>query len=130
MNFQGIFTWVSPKVGGTSKAGNAWEKVEVVVTEDVPRYPSQLLFTAMNDRLQQFKGIKLGDRVSIDYDARVRDWTDKDGNLRKSMDLQIYTIAKVGEAQQPAAPAQAPARISFTQPDPAPLPAENDDLPF
>ena len=141
MKFIGKLTWCSTKQEGTSKAGNHWEKVDFVVTENIDRYPSQVLCSAMNDKIGQLIGINIGDLVEIDFDLRVRDWTTQAGEARKSMDASLYRITSL-EARQEAAPAIAQAeptgyaappqqaspyttgtQISFNEP-------QQDGLPF
>lgn len=116
MKFTGLITWFSPKQEGVSKKGSNWEKVEFTAVENVERYPSTLLFTAFGgDKISALLGFNIGDLVEINYDARVRDWTDSQGNARKSLDLSMYTIRVVGN--QPAAPQ--PVAQPVMQPQPS-----------
>lgn len=128
MRFTGILTWISTKQNGTSKSGNNWEKVDFTVTENAERYPNVMLFTAFNDKLQQFQGLNIGDMVEVDYDSRVRDWTDNNGNPRKSLELTLFRIQRPGQVPtQPTTPTPAPApaqSINFNEPQ------DNDGLPF
>ena len=102
MTFQGKITYISPKQEGTSQAGKAWQKVDIVVTETGTNYPNELLVTAMNDRLEQFKGIKEGDMVTVDYDLHVREY-----NGRRYQNASLYKIAKVEVAETATAPSPA-----------------------
>ena len=144
MTFQGKITYISPKSEGTSQAGKPWQKVEIVVTESGTNYPNELLLTAMNDRLQQFAGIKVGDLVTVEYDLHVREY-----NGRRYQNASLYKISKAAEAavapqpqvEQAVAPAPTPAKVGelFTA---APMarkkkedhdfnkPDETDGLPF
>ena len=122
MKFTGLLTWLSPKQEGVSKKGGNWEKVEFTVVENVDRYPSTLLFTAFgSEKIGAMMGFNLGDLVEVDYDARVRDWTDSQGNPRKSLELTLYTIKAAGQpapitvAQQPVS---APNTINFGEKPP------------
>lgn len=116
MKFVGFLTYVSPKTEGDSRNGNHWEKLEFVVTEQAERYPNTLLFTAFGgEKIGKFVELNIGDLVEVDYDARVRDWTDSQGNARKSLDLSMYTIRVVGN--QPAAPQ--PVAQPMMQPQPS-----------
>lgn len=127
MKFIGRLTWLSPKQEGTSKAGNHWEKVDFVVTENIDRYPSQILCSAMNDKIGQLMGINIGDLVELDYDLHVRDWTTQAGEQRKSMDASLYRITSLevrqaatetqGYAATPQQAAPSPAsQINFNEP--------------
>lgn len=131
MKFTGTLSWLSARQNGVSKAGNNWEKVEFVVTEAVEKYPNEMLFTAFNDKLQMFQGLNVGDTVDVDYDSHVRDWTDAKGNARKSLELTLYKIQRVGqEGQTTPVPAQLPTqaiptnqKINFNE-------QQDDGLPF
>lgn len=144
MTFQGKITYISPKTEGTSQAGNAWAKVDIVVTESGTNYPNELLVTAMNDRLDQFKGIKVGDMVTVDYDLRVREY-----NGRRYQNASLYKITKVEAAETATAPAPATEKAvkataymeaATANPKPAPVAGNvfdvnpkstaGDDLPF
>ena len=124
MRFSGQLTWVSTKQGGVSKAGNNWEKVEFTVSENTDRFPNVLLFSALNDKIAQVLALNIGDMVDVDYDAKVRDWTDNKGNARKALELSLFRIQRAGQAAQAPAPAAPAQPINFNQPQ------GNDGLPF
>lgn len=117
---------MSPVADGVSKAGNAWRKVEIVITEDVERYPNEILVSAFNARVDTLARLQIGQRVEVDYDARVRIWKNAVGEERRSMELNLYTIAPLDAMQtiaqpaQPVQPAQPIARpaqqITFNEP--------------
>lgn len=119
MKFTGKLTWCSTKQEGTSKAGNHWEKVDFVVTENVDRYPCQVLCSAMNDKIDQLIGINIGDLVELDFDLRVRDWITKDGDQRKSMDASLWHIVSLEKQPAPKQP----------QPVPQSQPEQQDEEP-
>ena len=134
MKFVGNLTWLSTKQEGTSKAGNHWEKVDIVVTENVDRYPNQVLCSALNDKISQLVGINIGDLVEIVFDLRVRDWTTKTGEQRKSMDASLHRITQL-EARQEAAPETQGFAATNQQAAPTPNSQINfneaqDELPF
>lgn len=131
MKFTGTLSWLSARQKGVSKTGNQWEKVELVVTEAAEKYPNEMLFTAFNDKLQLFQGMNIGDMVDVDYDSRVRDWTDSKGNARKSLELTLYKIQRVGQAGQTTpAPAQLPNQAMPTQQPINFNDSQDDGLPF
>lgn len=72
-----------------------------------------------------------GQQVTVSGSVTEREWTDKDGNKRKTMDVRVNDVALQGgrrEEQQPARPAQqkqsAPANASAGFDD------MDDDIPF
>lgn len=131
MIFTGKISFISPKTEGTSQAGNAWKKVEIVVTESGTNYPNELLATAMNDRLEQFAGIKVGDEVTVEYDLRVREY-----NGRHYMNAMLYKISKATPVENAKMPADKAVEYmtAATQSAPKPVPPQSapvyNDLPF
>lgn len=147
MKFEGKLTWVSSKQEGTSAAGNAWAKVDIVVTENNTAYPNELLATAWNDKLEQFAGIKVGDDVVVEFDMKVREY-----NGRRYQDIKLWKIAKAGQPVQTATAPQPQAETAVMTPTAAKVadlfqaapvatarkkddhdfnqPDENDGLPF
>jgi len=116
MKFQGTLTWMSPVAEGVSKAGNAWRKVEIVITEDVERYPNEILVSAFNARVDTLANLQIGQRVEVDYDARVRIWKNAAGEDRRSLELNLYTIAPLNAVQTVAQPVMQPAQPIQAQP--------------
>jgi len=87
------------------------------------------LFGKRAESLQQY--ITKGSAVTVVGTVSEREYTDKDGQQRKSQDVRVQDIALQGSRQQGEAPQrQAPA------PRPAPAPARSgfedmdDDIPF
>lgn len=116
MKFQGTLTWMSAVTQGVSKAGNEWRKVEIVITEDVERYPNELLISAFNARVDTLANMRIGQRVEVNFDARVRVWHTAAGEERRSVELNLYTIAPLDAVQTIAQPAQPVAQPIQAQP--------------
>lgn len=147
MRFEGKLTYIGQKQEGTSQAGNAWAKVDIVVTENGTEYPNELLATAWNDKLEQFHGIRQGDDVVVDCDMKVREY-----NGRRYQDIKLWKIAKAGQVVQTAVAPQPQAETAVMTPTAAKVadlfqaapvatarkkqdhdfnqPDENDGLPF
>ena len=70
--------------------------------------------------------------VTVVGSVSEREWTDKDGNKRKSMDVRVNDIALQGgrkeasEAPRQAAPAQRPAQRQMAND----MPFDDIDIPF
>ena len=98
------------------------------------------LFGKRGEALAQY--LTKGTSVTVVGNITEREWTDKEGNARKTMDIRVSDLALQGSRQQGAAPAQGTAqpaqRRAVTQaptrvPAPAAAPAsqfEEDDIPF
>lgn len=87
------------------------------------------LFGKRADSLSQY--LTKGQAVTVSGTLSEREWTDKDGNKRKQMDLRVNDVALQGGRKEASEPVQAPQRR--TQPQQrAPLPDDGfqDDIPF
>ncbi len=72
-----------------------------------------------------------GQQVTVCGSATEREWTDKDGQKRKSMDIRVQEIAlQGGKREQQSAPASAPAPQRAPAPQGSGFDDMNDDIPF
>lgn len=62
------------------------------------------LFGKRAESLQQY--LTKGQAVAVSGSVTEREWTDKDGQKRKSMDLRVADVALQGGKREGAAPAQ------------------------
>jgi single-strand DNA-binding protein len=81
------------------------------------------LFGKRGEALSQY--LTKGQSVTVVGSVTEREWQDKEGNKRKSMDVRVSEIALQGgrkdaEPQERAAPKAAPAQDSF----------DSDEIPF
>lgn len=97
--FKGTVTSVSQIQSGTSKAGNQWRRVDVVLTYDnaKPEYPKAVLFSVMNDNINKF-GLQLGCEYEVELDFSVHEYQGRN-----------YMSATCWKAALTGAPVQAPA---------------------
>lgn len=79
------------------------------------------LFGKRADSLAQY--LTKGQAVTVSGSVTEREWTDKDGAKRKSMDVRINDIALQGGRKEAEAPAQKPA-------EPQGFDDMDSDLPF
>lgn len=112
MNLTGQITWVGPVQSGTSQRGNQWSKQDFVLQYENGQYPKSVCLSAFNDEKYVGK-LRVGINVSVDFDITTRDWTDKNGQLHKMNDFNIWrdgihSVQPQGQAQQPAAQAAPP----------------------
>lgn len=75
MVFKGKVTYVSPVASGTSKAGKAWSKIEVVLVYDAgtPEFERSIVFSVMNDNIAKF-GITVGGEYEVEVSFSTREY--------------------------------------------------------
>lgn len=99
--------------------GSGFTKREFVVTTTAERYPQDLKFECVKDKIAQLSAFKVGDRVKVSFDLRGREWKES-----YFVNLSAWKVeAVVGGGDRPAAT------------DDEPLPREpgetiDDDIPF
>ncbi len=122
--FKGIVTAISQMQSGTSKAGKAWQKIDVVLTYDnsKPEYPKAIVFSVMNDNINKF-GFQVGCEYEVEIDFSCREY-----NGRTYMSASAWKAVPTQQPQQ--APAQQPV---YQQPQAQPqtqTTPQDSDLPF
>lgn len=83
------------------------------------------LFGKRAESLSQY--LTKGQSVTVVGSVTEREWTDKDGQKRKSMDVRVNDIALQGGQRQAAAPAAQPKAAKTTH---EPFILTDDDIPF
>lgn len=136
MEITGTITTMYNLQSGTSKAGNAWQKRDVIVEEAGGQYPNSIAVTAFGDRVEKLNTFKVGDLVTVKFDAKAKDY-----NGRAYNNINLYDIS-LAQAQQQQQNVAAAAQPTQAQPQPqlfAQMPAQPiqpaqpqfaDDLPF
>jgi single-strand DNA-binding protein len=76
------------------------------------------------DALAQY--LTKGQTVTVAGSVSEREWTDKEGNARKSMEVRVSEIALQGGKQHESAPQREPAKREAPQADPF----ADQDIPF
>lgn len=120
MKITGEVTAISDMQNGTSQAGKEWRKISVVLTYDntKPEYPKSVVFSVMNDKIEQFNFQK-GGRYDVDVDFSAREY-----NGKFYMDAAPWKATRLDAEQQTQ---QAPVQVSV---QPTPAPAKDDEFPF
>ena len=85
------------------------------------------LFGKRGESLSQY--LVKGQAVTVSGSVSEREWTDKDGQKRKSMDVRVADVALQG-GRKDAGEASAPRQQAAPQPQRRPAPAPNNDIPF
>ena len=102
-----------------------FKKRELVIEyAENPQYPEYIKFEALQDKVNLFDPLKVGDNVEVFFNLRGRPWTDKTGKTSYFNTLVVWRVNTLsGTASENAAPEHAaPVDISSS--------AEDDDLPF
>ncbi len=100
----------------SKKISDRMEKREFVVETD-DKYPQVLLIEAVNDKITQLNGMRVGDEIKVSINLRGREWKDKKtGEPRFYNSIDAWRIEKLSESKASEPP-----------------PAEDipsDDIPF
>jgi hypothetical protein len=120
MDIKGKVHEISPVITVSEK----FKKRELIIEyAENPSYPEFVKFEAVQDKVNLFDNIKLGDQVELFFNLRGRAWVDKMGKTSYFNTLVVWRINPITSGgSSPAPEFAAPADIS-----PAP---EDDDLPF
>jgi hypothetical protein len=90
-----------------------------------PTYPEYVKFEAVQDKVNLFDNIKVGDNVELFFNLRGRPWTDKTGKTSYFNTLSVWRLTPLGAAEgASSAPEYA------TPVDISAAPGDDDDLPF
>ncbi|MDE6410367.1 MAG: DUF3127 domain-containing protein [Muribaculaceae bacterium] len=120
---------------GTSKAGNAWKKKEIVI-ETFGTYPRKVKMTLFGDRSETV-GADVGQSYSFSVDVESREYMGRWYTDVSAYSSRLLNPPTPGEVYaQPAAPAQAFQQTTVTTSTTTTAPADpfgssdSDDLPF
>lgn len=122
MDIKGKVHEISPVQNVTE----TFKKRELVIEfAENPQYPEFIKFEALQDKVNLFDSVKVGDQVEVFFNLRGRPWTDKNGKTSYFNTLVVWRLNVLSgnqeQAQQPEY-ATSPVDISATP--------EDDDLPF
>lgn len=97
----------------TVQVSEKFSKREFVITDNGSMYPQDILFQLEQDKCNLIDNAKPGDRLTVSFNLRGREWTSPQGEVRYFNTLSAWRIER--DQSQPA------------QSTPAP---SDDDLPF
>lgn len=104
---------------GTSKAGNAWQKQDLVI-EVGDRYPKKVCLHLFGDRVNDCPNV--GDEVVVSFDAESREWNGKWFTQLNAWKVENKS-ATPAQPQPQTVAASAPASTSMAEDG-------KDDMPF
>jgi len=123
------------KIGDLQTFASGFEKRELLLNDEDPRFPQDIAFSFTRDRTKLLDQFAEGDRVKVSFDIRCREFND-----RHYIDLNAWRIERPADASPAAGMPGAPAPAAYAAPAPAPAPAAPpapgaadaslDDLPF
>lgn len=121
MEIKGKVHEVSPVTNVTE----TFKKRDVIIEyAENPQYPEYIKFEALQDKVNLFDSLKVGDQVEVFFNLRGRPWTDKSGKTSYFNSLVAWRVNVLsGNAGESASPEHAPPVDISSAP-------EDDDLPF
>ncbi|WP_423146511.1 DUF3127 domain-containing protein [Rubrolithibacter danxiaensis] len=102
-----------------------FKKRELIIEfAENPQYPEFIKFEALQDKVNLFDNLKVGDQVEVFFNLRGRPWTDRNGKTAYFNTLVVWRINILSGQQNTAqTPEYAPPVDISSAPD-------EDDLPF
>lgn len=97
------------KIGATDQVSDKFKKREIVITDDSNnQYPQHIQLQASQDRCEMLDSLKVGDKVTVHFNLRGREWTSPQGEVKYFNTLDIWKIASngAGERSEPATQSQ------------------------
>ena len=121
MDIKGKVHEVSPIQNVTE----TFKKRELVIEyAENPQYPEYIKFEALQDKVNLFDTVKVGDDVEVFFNLRGRPWTDRNGKTAYFNSLIVWRLnVLTGQAAQAPMPDYAPPVDINSAP-------QDDDLPF
>ena len=102
MDIIGNIKLISETEEGTSKAGKAWAKRQVVVTTSNDKYPQDIAIDFLGDKILQINNFQVGNPVSVSINIRGNEYNGKYYNSINGWKIANYIGSVTNEQQQPA----------------------------
>jgi len=78
--------------------GSGFRKREFVLTMESGKYPQDIKFECVQDKIQQLEGVSTGDSIKVKFDIRGREWK---GNYFVNLSAwQIQALSGGAEAPE------------------------------
>jgi hypothetical protein len=111
------------EVLSVTNVSETFKKRELIIEfAENPQYPEYIKFEALQDKVNLFDPLKVGDQVEVFFNLRGRPWTDKAGKTSYFNTLVVWRVNVISGTADASASSPAPANLSSS--------AEDDDLPF
>jgi len=90
-----ITDWTVVSVGQTQTIGsNGFQKRELVITDNGDKYPQFRMIEATQDKCVDLDKISKGDKVTVDFWAGGRQWTNPQGVVKTFNQDKLASIQK------------------------------------
>ena len=86
-------------IGEEQTFGSGFNKIGFVLNDGADKYPQEVQFEAVKERVADVQKLQKGDEVSANFDLRGREWEG-----RYFVNLNAWKIEKIGGAPAQAAP--------------------------
>ena len=110
------------RIGEVVQVTDSFKKLDLVLEIDGDTdYPQNILFESHQDNADKvLQYNKVGQEVTVSFNLRGRDWTNKEGVVKTFNTLQAWKVFKV----------EGSAVDNYQSKQPEPAQADPDDLPF
>lgn len=86
-------TGIIHELGDTIQVAETLRKRELVIEyAENPQYPEYIKFEAVQDRCNLLDSYSVGEQVTVNFNLRGRQWTDKAGKKSYFNSLQLWKI--------------------------------------
>ena len=101
MDIIGNIKLISETEEGTSKAGKAWAKRQVVITTD-EKYPQHIAIDFLGDKILQVNNFQVGNPVCVSINIRGNEYNGKYYNSINGWKIANHIGSVGNEDQQPS----------------------------
>lgn len=81
-------------VKDTQVVSEKFKKREFVLTDDSSQYPQYISFQLSQDNVEKLDGVKVGDRITVKFNLRGREWTSPQGEVKYFNTLDVWFVQK------------------------------------
>lgn len=79
--------------------GSGFNKQSFVVSDPEEKYPQEVQFECVKDKVQMLNEIRTGDKVTVHFNVRGREW-----NGKHFVNLEAWKINRLGASKKPEQP--------------------------
>ncbi len=121
MDIKGKVHEISPVINVT----DTFKKRELIVEyAENPSFPEYIKFEALQDKVNLFDAVKVGEEIEVFFNLRGRPWTDRNGKTSYFNSLVAWRVNVLSGADAAGSSPEIAPHQSFDEP------GAEDDLPF
>jgi len=102
-----------------------FKKREFVVSDDHDQYEQLICFQLAQDKTSLIDNVEIGSQITVNFNLRGREWTNKDGVVMHFNTLDAWKIDSGAQAPAPTTSASPAATAAANTTD-----LDSEDLPF